>query len=127
MRAAWAGSALFLLMTTHTVSAAQTPVEVRRGGDDGLAIRFSESVENSFRASKFFVLSKGKTPSSLIATIPINLRWKMIEQRVQFDYAVEFSTLSSKGLGTSKGVCWEDKMSSCADHVIADALRFTRH
>lgn len=97
-----------------------TPVEVWRGGDDGLTLRLTDAVEAVFRASPMFAMSSGKQRGTLVVTIP-NLHWKMVGPRTQASYSIEFSGESSQHIGTSTGTCWEDELSKCAAQILKDA------
>ncbi|HWA91968.1 MAG TPA: hypothetical protein VG889_18150 [Rhizomicrobium sp.] len=99
----------------------RTPVEVWRGGDDGLTSRFGDAVNEAFRASSTFTLSYGNKPGTLIVTIPTNVSWKPIGTRTQVTYAVTFATPDQRSLGSSTGTCFDDALSDCAAHILRDA------
>lgn len=124
------GPSLVILIAAATIITAcvgapslatPVPVEVWRGGDDGLTSRFADALEDAFRGSSAFVLSVGKKPGTLTVTIPSNVGWKQIGSRTEVHYLVTFTGTSSQVLGASKGACWEDQLSKCAGHVLKDA------
>lgn len=124
------GPSLVILITAAMITTAcvgapslakSVPVEVWRGGDDGLTSRFADALESAFRGSSAFVLSEGKKPGTLIVTIPSNVGWKQIGSRTEVHYSVTFTDTSSQAFGVSKGACWEDQLSKCAVHVLTDA------
>jgi len=98
-----------------------TPVEVWRGGDDGLTARFADALEATFRGAHEFLLSSGKAPGTLIVTIPTNLTWQQVGGRTVVNYVVEFSSGTSQLLGRSQGKCPEERLQECAVHVLGDA------
>ncbi len=97
------------------------PVEVWRGGDDGLTSRFADAVETAFRGAPQFALSSGKKPGTLIVTIPSNVGWRQIGNRTQILYSVEFTGLTGALHKRETGSCWEDQLSMCAAKVLVDA------
>lgn len=101
----------------------KTLVEVWCSGDDGLTLRLRDSIEKGFGSSSHFQLSEGKKPGTLIVLIPTNVPWEGKMGRTQVLYKVDFSLVDGRKLGTSKGTCWGDDLSSCATHVITDAER----
>lgn len=94
-----------------------TPVEVWRSGDDGLTLKFAESLDAAFQASPLFSKSRGKQPGTLIVTIPSNVAWKQIGKRVKVSFKVTFTDDADRPLGTAAGKCWEDELSKCATEV----------
>jgi hypothetical protein len=100
---------------------AATKVEVWREGDDGLTVRFADALESSFQNSPEFSLSSGGVPGTLVATIPTNLTWQQDARGMKVDYVVEFSTVSARPLGTSRGTCAETRLADCVAHVLSDA------
>lgn len=123
------GSALMLLgslatsgcATAAPFEAKPTPVEVWRGGDDGLTSRFADALEAQFLAASDFTPSTGKVPGTLIVTIPTNLSWRQIAGQTEVSYTVEFTGVSSESRGRSVGSCIEDNLAECANHVLRDA------
>jgi len=121
--------ALLLAPTAITACAAtvssppvgQTPVEVWRGGDDGLTSHFADALEEAFRASSEFALSTGKVPGTLVVTIPTNLTWKQVAGRNEVTYLVQFTGAASEPLGSSSGNCGEEQLQQCVAHVLLDA------
>src|ERR1700722_88689 len=84
------------------------PVELWRNGDDGLTIKFSETIEATFAASKDFVMSSGKKgTATVIVTIPTNVRWKRIGNRNEIFYTVQMTRGSSAQKDVETGSCWE--------------------
>ena len=98
-----------------------TPVEVWRGGDDGLTARFADALEAAFRQAPEFSPNIGKIPGTLIVTIPTNLIWRRVANRTEVTYSVEFTDVTSQSLGTSRGICMEDQLQNCAARVLKDA------
>ena len=101
--------------------ARRTPVEIWRGGDDGLTSRFADTLEIAFRGSSEFSLSSGKAPGSLIVVIPSNVTWKQAGGRKQMNYDIEFTNVSSLSLGSSHGSCDVERLQVCAARVLGDA------
>lgn len=106
---------------TSPSSAKTTPVEVWRGGDDGLTSRFADALEAAFRGAPEFSLSSGKVPGTLVVTIPTNLTWGQVGERTEVTYSVEFTGAPALPLGSSRGSCLEDRLQECAAHVLKDA------
>lgn len=107
-------------------SAKATLVEVWSGGDDGLTLRLRASLEEAFKSSSAFVLSSGKKPGTLIVTIPTNVPWKQVGQRTKVLYTVNFASIDNQPLGTSKGSCWDDALTKCANKIVKDATAVAR-
>lgn len=106
---------------SRSVFASPIPVEVWRGGDDGLTIKLVEALKIAVRASPDFTLSTGERPGSLIVTIPTNVHWKQVDGRIQVLYKVEFTSTDGRKLGNGAGSCWDSALSNCAAHILADA------
>jgi len=104
-----------------TSLAKPTPVEVWRGGDDGLTLRLADAIEDAFRASPDFVLTSGKQPGTLVVTIPTNVRWKQVGTQTQVLYTIEFTSTDNQNLGASTGSCWDGALAECSGHVVQDA------
>jgi len=121
LAAMFAASLSVVACAVSPSSAKPTPVEVWRGGDDGLTSRFADAIETAFRTSSDFMLSSGKKPGTLVVTIPTNVSWKKIGNRTQVLYTVTFTPAASQQLGASMGSCWDDALSECAGHVFRDA------
>ena len=98
-----------------------TPVEIWRSGDDGLTVRFEEAVDAAFEASPLFSKSSGKQTGTLIVTIPSNVDWEPIGERVRVSFKVAFTDTAGRNLGTNAGSCWEDELSTCANEVVGRA------
>jgi hypothetical protein len=114
-------SVALLACSTSSSSAKSTPVEVWRGGDDGLTSRFADALEVAFRGAPEFSLSAGKTPGTLVVTIPSNVAWKQVADHTEVTFSVEFTGVTAKSLGASQGKCTEDRLQECAAHVLKDA------
>jgi hypothetical protein len=99
----------------------RTPVEVWCGGDDGLTIRLRDSSEKAFKSSADFIMSSGKKPGTLIATIPTHVEWQDIDKKTKVFYTVEFSSTKRNDLGVSKGSCMDDEFEKCANQIVNDA------
>jgi hypothetical protein len=96
------------------------PVEVWRGGDDGLTIKLADAISSAFRASPDFVLSNERQAGAITISIPSNVPWKQIGNRTQVLYVANFSSATSENLGTSTGACWDDELTRCADKILRD-------
>lgn len=107
--------------TTAAFESKPTPVEVWRGGEDGLTVRFADALEAQFRAASDFTPSTGKVPGTLIVTIPTHLPSKQIAGQTQVSYTVQFTGVSSEALGSSVGNCSEEQLAECASHVLLEA------
>src|SRR6185503_8390719 len=79
--------------------AAPWPIEVWRGGDDGLTSRFADAVEDALRSSPAFVTDHGKEPRTLVLTIPTNLRWKEVGSRTRVSYEIVLTDAEGRRLG----------------------------
>ena len=97
------------------------PLEIWRLGDDGLTLRFADSLREAFAASTVFVKSGGKLPGTLVVTIPHELRWNEKGRRIRATYTVEFTDSVDRRLGSMSGTCWEDDFRSCAQRVVERA------
>ena len=115
-------SATIVACETAPSAAAPVPLEVWRGGDDGLTLRFADALEASFRRFPAFVLSSGKRPGTLVETIPSNVGWKQVGSRTKVIYSVEFTGTAAQPLGRSEGSCWEDQLRVCAAQVVKAAV-----
>ena len=118
-----------MLMANSSLYAARakpTPVEVWTGGDDGLTQRLSFEIENKFKSSSEFVLSRDKEPGTLIVTIPTNVGWATKGSRTLVRYKVELSTSDDKRLETIRGSCWDDHLAECAAQIYGRAQRAAR-
>ena len=124
--AAILGSALAANGASEASPATRTPVEVWRGGDDGLTLQFAAALETAFRASTGFSTSSGKQPGTLIVTIPSALAWKEVGGRVRVSFKVTYSDVASRPLGTAKAKCWEDDLEKCAANVVKRAIDAAR-
>src|SRR5262249_336589 len=68
--------------TSRTSSPKAIPVEIWRVGDDGLTLRLAGALEEAFKTSHGFVLSRGRKPGSLIVSILQNVRWDRVVGQV---------------------------------------------
>lgn len=98
-------------------------VEIRRGGDDGLTVRFADALETGVRGSRIFRASGPGRPARLVFEIPRSLGWTEIGSRVQVHFQVDFKSGDSRVLGTSRGTCWETNLNVCVARVLNDAPR----
>jgi hypothetical protein len=108
-------------------SAAQTPrvpVQVQRGGDDGLTVRLSEAIGEAFRSSSRFSIADENAKVPLKIRIPTNVNWTAVGGRTRVNYSITFSRGGSIKSGQSAGFCFEDELQRCAAHVLADAAKF---
>lgn len=120
----WSVIVAILLAIQTTVGAASakpTLVEVWSGGDDSLTVGLRNVLENAFKSSPDFTLSSGKKPGTLIVTIPTHVKWKRAGKRTKVFYRVEFTSVDNQPLGVSKGSCWDDVMTKCANRIVNDA------
>ena len=97
------------------------PVEVWRGGDDGLTIKLSEAVETALKASGKFSLSRGKKPGTLLITFPHSVIGQPDGNRVSVGFEVTFSTADNRVLGEVKSGCHEDELTVCVDEIVETA------
>lgn len=97
------------------------PIEVWRGGDDGLTLRLADALENAFKASPHFILSSGRKKGTLVVRIPTHVGWKQIGKRTRVLYNVEFASADDQNVGGSTGSCWEDALTQCAAEVVNKA------
>lgn len=104
-----------------SLRASPVPIEIWRGGDDGLTVRLRDAIEAAFRAAEDFSLSSGNSPGTLIVTVPSNVAWRRIGERAEIVYLVRFSDGASRSLGTRTGTCGEDQLRECAAQVLAGA------
>ena len=119
-------SLLFSLGLELAASPKLTLVEVWCGGDDALTTKLRDTLENAFKSSSEFRLSTGKQPGTLTVTITSNVKWKLVGNRTQVLYAVEFTSTDNQHLGSSTGSCWEDALSKCGSKIIRDAKTAAR-
>jgi hypothetical protein len=106
----------------------QVPVEIRRGGDDGLTARFADELEKAFLAAPDFSLSAANTPGALIVKIPTNLSWRQIGHRTRVYFEVDFSG-AGRGILDFEGVLgewWADRFRPCAAEVVTAARSYLR-
>ena len=96
----------------------RTLVEFWHTGDDGLSQKLADQVERALARSPDFSVSAGRKSGTLIVTIPTNVEWKQIGKRTQVLYHVEFSSVDSDMQSQTKGSCWEDRLSDCANQIV---------
>ena len=82
---------LAVAIYANGMSANPTPIEVWRGGDDGLTARLQDQLESGFKSSSDFIVSSGKKPGTLFVTIPTNVAWKQVSGRTKVSYTVEYT------------------------------------
>src|SRR3954462_3033634 len=110
-----------------TVSlASPIPVEIRRGGDDGLTARFTDTLEAAVQSSRDFARGDGRQQGTLIMVIPSNVEWTEIGARTRVMFQVEFRRTDSRLLARSRGACWETQLETCAAHILRDAKYLIR-
>ncbi|GAA0560788.1 hypothetical protein [Rhizomicrobium electricum] len=114
-------AALFALPAIAGSNSKSVPVEVWRGGDDGLTIKLSEAVERALAASGRFSLSRGKLPGTLLITFPHNVVAKPDRNRLSVEYEATFSTIGNRVLGAVKSGCHEDELVVCVDEIVETA------
>lgn len=116
--------AVLLVVQTAAEAASTKPtlVEVWCGSDDSLTIGLRNVLENAFKSSSDFALSYGKKPGTLIVTIPTNVEWKRARKLTKVFYMVDFTSVDNQPLGSSKGSCWNDAMTKCANKIVKDAM-----
>ena len=120
---------LFSAMVTCVMNASDgnpIPVEVWRGGDDGLTLRLADALENAFTASPYFILSSGRKKGTLVVKIPTHVGCRQIGKRTRVLYKVEFAAADDQNVGGSAGSCWEDAITQCAAQVVKDAKTAAR-
>jgi len=116
-----------VLTATPAIANANTkpvPVEVWRGGDDGLTIKLSESVERALVKDGEFVLSRDKKPGTLIITFPHAVAAVPDGNYVDIDYEVTFSTIEGRKLASIKSGCRE--LLYCVDHIATTAYEVSQ-
>ncbi len=107
---------------TATPIQTQTPIDIRRGGDDGLTLQFAKALEDAFRNSPHFIVGS-RTRARLVVTITTNLHWKRLGERTQVSYEVQFTSETGVVVGLSVGSCWEDQLTECAQQTVNDARK----
>jgi hypothetical protein len=112
---------LVVQSAAEAASTKPTLVEVWSGGDDSLTTGLRNVLENALKSSSDFVLSRGKKPGTLIVPIPTHVEWKRAGKRTEVFYTVEFTSVDNQPLGVSKGSCWDDVMTKCANKIVKDA------
>jgi hypothetical protein len=118
------GVIIFWIVVTSSVNAMspkRTLVDVRCNGDDGLTQRICATLENEFKASQDFMLSTENEPEMLVVTIPTNVDWEKVHNRIRVIYTVEFTSALDQRLGESKGRCWNDSLATCTSQILKNA------
>src|SRR6266496_4934692 len=112
---------LSLALVLHAVACATTAgtaqpvsVEIWRRGDDALTMRFTASVEEAFKTSGDFVLSRGEKPGSLIVHILNHVDWERVGERERIHYSIGLDNSDRQRLGMAEGSCWSDALSECS-------------
>jgi len=93
------------------------PVEVWRGGDDGLTLRFTDALEEALIGSVALAAGQGKLPGTLVVTIPTNLRWEAVGRRTRVFYDIVLTDHLDRRVGRTGGTCWDDQLGDCAARV----------
>jgi hypothetical protein len=97
------------------------PVQVWRGGDDGLTLRLDDAIEDAFKASSDFVLSSTSGTNAMKVVIPTNVPARRVGSHLEAHFHVEFKSIDDEVLGVSDGTCWDDALAVCADQILKDA------
>jgi hypothetical protein len=118
--------AVFLLMAMVGQAVAADlgppiPIHLRRVGTDSLSANFAGSVQFALSRSSAFTLTSGRSPGTLLLTIPPNLAWEKLGKRIRVYYTVEFASPDGQDFGEHSGYCWGDKLSDCAAQVVLSA------
>jgi hypothetical protein len=92
-------------------------VDIRRGGDDGLTLRFAEALEAAFHYSELLTLIGEKKSGTWVVTIPTNVEWTRIGDRTRMSYRVEVNETGSRRVTEKSGRCWEDDLVGCAKRL----------
>jgi hypothetical protein len=105
--------------TSHVIGDHQpTPVEIWRGGDDGLTVKLLDAIKKKIVASRDFVLSTDSKPGTITIIIPSNVRWTETGARGEVSYTVELKQrLDRSRTEKNTGSCWEEEISVCADQI----------
>ena len=96
----------------------RTLVEFWHTGDDGLSLKLAYQVERAFERSPDFTFSTGQQTGAMIVRIPTNVHWKQVGKRTRVLYQVEFASVDNRLVSRTKGACWDDNVSECADHFL---------
>jgi hypothetical protein len=102
------------------------PVEIWRGGDDGLTNKLSDAIESAFAVSDAFVLNKGEKNKMLTVTIPTNVHRERVDNHNEVLYTVELKQKATLRTATISGSCRENKLSICADQIFRSAQALVR-
>lgn len=108
-----------------TASAGQqapTPVEVWRGGDDGLTSRLVDEVTAQLRASTAFQVAEVAGTGKILITVD-QATASGTEGRVVVRYNATFGTPAGASMGSAKGSCLETDLPDCAKGIISRAER----
>jgi hypothetical protein len=96
-------------------------VEVWRGGDDGLTIRFGEALEAALNGSPVFFAVSITTPEATRLTIEHNLRSLGRGDNAKAAFLITLSTRDRVLMGAIPGQCRQRALESCAARVISRA------
>lgn len=94
-------------------------------GDDGLTQRFFDSLKTKIESSPDFVLTASDN-FKINILIAGNLFWAKGIKGVRFNVVVVFTDNEGKFIGVHNAPCLEREMDSCADIVVAEALKHMR-
>jgi hypothetical protein len=111
---------------TTASSASPIPVEIQRGGDDGLTVRLADTLEAAFQEARGFAHGDEGQPATLVVVIPRNVQWADVGARTRVIFQVEFRRADSRLLARSRGTCWETQLETCAAHILSDARNAIR-
>ncbi len=92
-------------------------VDIRRGGDDGLTLRFAEALEAAFHDSELLTLIGERKSGTWIVTIPTHVGWTQIGDRTRMSYRVELTETGSQRVTEKSGLCWDDDLVGCAKRL----------
>jgi len=99
----------------------RTPVEVYRGGDDGLTVRFCDAVEVAVKGSVVFSAVTVHTPEAMRLTIETNLRPLESGDDPKSSYVTILETADGAPIGAFRGNCRPSEFRRCATRVVEKA------
>lgn len=102
------------------------PVEIWRGGDDGLTVKLADNLNEIFKASNTFTTGKFGTGESLLVKIKENVNLEDLDGRKKIKYSVSFEKKSGLVLHVSEAGCWADEISECAKDIHNAAVNLIR-
>jgi hypothetical protein len=106
--------------------AAEVPVQIFTGGDDGLTHRLVDAIRSEFTRSARFTLASSDGPDALVVTIPTHVDWKEVGGKTQVTYQLQLQR-AGRDLGKSSGECWDDELTVCAQKVLRAATVAVAH